>query len=111
MEYSLFQPGLFTDFFTLPYGPPTHASLSPLYFDFQSRRAILVGDGNYTITLTTIGDLAAVVAEAVDFSGEWPRIGGIRGSQITVAELLRIGEELRGINSSCLNSNQAHLDN
>jgi hypothetical protein len=39
-------------------------------FDFQSRRAIVVDDHDFIMTFTTVQDLAAVVARAVDLDGE-----------------------------------------
>jgi hypothetical protein len=66
-------------------------------FDFENRRAILRSGGNNDyITLTTVQDLANVVARAVDYEGEWPVIGGIRGTNITIERLMSLGEELRG---------------
>ena len=66
--------------------------------DFQNRRAIVVdGHADTTImTLTTIQDLAAVVARAVNHSGEWPVIGGIRGNRVTFSQILTIGQKVRG---------------
>ncbi|KAF4634203.1 hypothetical protein G7Y89_g3898 [Cudoniella acicularis] len=51
----------------------------------ENRRAIVFGDGDARITSTTVQDLAAVVAPAIDYEGDWPETGGIRGGQITVA--------------------------
>jgi hypothetical protein len=66
--------------------------------DFQNRRAIVVdGRAESTImTLTTVQDLAAVVARAVEHNGEWPKIGGISGNKITVSQILSIGQKIRG---------------
>lgn len=68
-----------------------------LPFDFNNRRAIVLdgGDDN-ALTLTTVQDLANVVAKAIDFEGEWPVIGGIRGTTISVKKLLGLGETIRG---------------
>ena len=49
------------------------------------------------ITLTTAQDLAVIVVKAVDYDGEWPVNGGIRGSEISVAALIRMGEKIRGM--------------
>ncbi|KAF5012101.1 hypothetical protein FDECE_1818 [Fusarium decemcellulare] len=96
LEYSLFQIGLFTNEFAHPHTTAKHFESLRLYVDFEARRAIRAGNGEYTLTLTTVEDLAAVMAEAVDFPEEWPRIGGICGSRITVNELIGLGESLRG---------------
>lgn len=65
-------------------------------FDYQNRRAIVVDGHDFVMTFTTVQDLAAVVAQAVDFNGEWPVIGGIRGNRVTVSQILKIGEKVRG---------------
>lgn len=74
--------------------------MSRIFVDFENRRAIIVGDGNYPITLTTVRDLGGVVTEALDFEGTWPAVGGLRGTQTTVADLIKLGEKLRGIETS-----------
>lgn len=66
------------------------------YIDFETRQAILVGDGEHPVTFTLIDDLALVVANAVDYNGIWPTIGGVAGWQTTSAELIRVGERVRG---------------
>ncbi|KAF9878516.1 NmrA-like protein [Colletotrichum karsti] len=96
LEYSLFQTGIFTNEFAYPHKTATHFEPLRMYVDFEARRAIQPGAGDHTITLTTVEDIAAVVAEAVEFEGEWPRVGGICGSRLTVNELIRLGESVRG---------------
>ena len=66
-------------------------------FDFYKRRALVLdgGDDN-RITLTTVQDLANVVARAIDFDGEWPVVSGIRGASISVGQLIALGEKIRG---------------
>lgn len=97
LEYCLFQPGFFTNYFGYPYSTAKHFSMSATYVDFETRRALLVDDGDYKISLTTVQDMAGVVAEALDYSGQWPTVGGFSGSEITLAELIQLGEEIRGI--------------
>lgn len=48
------------------------------------------------MTLTTVQDIAGVVAGAVDLNGEWPKLGGIRGNRVTVSQILKVGEKVRG---------------
>ena len=66
-------------------------------FDFNKRRALVLdgGDDN-RITLTTVQDLANVVAKAIDFDGEWPVVGGIRGADMSIGQLIALGEKIRG---------------
>ena len=66
-------------------------------FDVQNRRAIVVNGHDFTMTFTTVQDLAAVVAKAVTYDGEWPVIGGIRGNSVKVSQILKIGEKVRGM--------------
>ena len=69
-----------------------------LPLDFNKRRAlVLEGGDDDSIVLTTVQDLANVVARAIDFEGEWPVTGGIRGAEISVGQLLALGEKIRGM--------------
>ncbi|KAJ3537440.1 hypothetical protein NM208_g6311 [Fusarium decemcellulare] len=96
LEYTLSQPGLFTDFFCHPYKGAKHFDTNPMFVDFETRNAIIAGDGNHPIVLTTVQDVASVVAEAIDYPGGWPVVGGIMGTRIAMAELVKLGEQLRG---------------
>jgi hypothetical protein len=99
LEYSLFQPGLFTNYFTFPHSSAKFLDVPQLHIDFENRRAIVVGHGDPQVTLTTVQDLAKVIAAAIDYEGAWPETGGIRGGQITIANLIKLGEKLRGKSS------------
>lgn len=48
------------------------------------------------MSLTTVADLCNVVARAIEFEGEWPVDGGIRGNALTMGELLVLAEKIRG---------------
>lgn len=86
--------------------------------DFQNRRAIVVEGLDAIITFTTVQDLAAVVARAVHYHGEWPTISGISGNRVPVSRILKIGEKVRGLshrdlysgkkNSSCSHNFTGH---
>lgn len=58
---------------------------------------ILEGGEDSPISLTTVHDFCNVVARAVEYEGEWPFVGGIRGDEVTVAQLIAIGEKVRGM--------------
>lgn len=92
----MFQPGLFTNFFAYPRSTTRHFSKFPWFVDFENRRAIVVDDGEQHFTVTTVEDLSSVVAEALDYEGEWPVVGGVAGSRVTVNELVALAERLRG---------------
>lgn len=59
------------------------------------------GHEDTVITLTTAADLAAIVTRAIDYEGEWPEVGGIRGNRVTYSEIIEIGENIRGLCSHC----------
>lgn len=72
-----------------------------MMYDFENRRAIMrEGGDDDTIVLTTVQDLAGVVARAIDYEGEWPVVGGVRGSRISIKELIALAEEIRGQSSA-----------
>ncbi|KAJ5263628.1 hypothetical protein N7478_011233 [Penicillium angulare] len=97
LEYTLFQPGYFLNYLTRPYPSTKHIPLTDLPWDFNNRRWLAVDEGqNSTLTLTTVADLANVVAQAIEFEGEWPVVGGIKGNDITMGELLALAENVRG---------------
>lgn len=99
LEYCLFQPGLFINYFAHPHRTAKHLTTFQMQFDFQNRRAIVRGDDggdDDRLSLITVQDLAAVVARAVEYEGTWPVVGGIRGCEVSVSELIRLGEEIRG---------------
>jgi hypothetical protein len=98
LEYTLFQPGTFTNYFTAPFKSSDNVQQVGLPWDFYHRRAILLEDSeNDRISLTTSQDLANVVARAIEFEGEWPVFGGIRGSELSVKEVIALGEKVRGM--------------
>ncbi|KAJ5929341.1 NAD(P)-binding protein [Penicillium verhagenii] len=97
LEYTLFQPGYFINYLTNPYPSAKHLQLLEIPWDFQNRRVISVDGGeNARLTMTAVEDLANVVARAIDFEGEWPVDGGIRGNDFTIGELIALGEKVRG---------------
>ena len=102
LEYCLFQPGLFANYLTQPYRSATHVTSIETPWDFQNRRMIMCDGGeDQIITLTNVRDLANVVALAIDYKGYWPVVGGMKGSDLSMKQLISLGEELRGGTSSC----------
>lgn len=58
---------------------------------------MVVDDQEYAaVTFTTVSDLAAVVARAIDYDGKWPVTGGIRGNRLTFSQIIDIGRKIRG---------------
>ncbi|KFY70222.1 hypothetical protein V499_09346 [Pseudogymnoascus sp. VKM F-103] len=96
LEYCLFQPGLFLNYLAFPHRTAKHVVPLNTMFDFEKQRAIVVEGHDFVMTFTTVQDLATVVTEAVDYVGEWPVIGGVSGNRVTVSQILKIGERVRG---------------
>ncbi|KAJ5113592.1 hypothetical protein N7456_002126 [Penicillium angulare] len=96
LEYTLFQPGLFMNYLTHPFKSADHLHQTELPFDFNNKRAIV--PENYDqiyITLTTVQDLAHVVAMAIIFEGKWPIVGGVKGTDISLQQLIALGQKIR----------------
>lgn len=97
LEYTLFQPGLFVNYLTYPAKSAKHVTPLETPFDLANRRALIAeGSDGARISLSTAEDLASVVARAVEYEGEWPVVGGIRGTDLTLAQLIALGERVRG---------------
>ncbi|KAI2462732.1 NAD(P)-binding protein [Annulohypoxylon bovei var. microspora] len=97
LEYTLFQPGILLDYLAYPYKTSKHVDPLQTIFDFEHRRAIVVdGHEDAILTLTSVADLAAVVALAVDYEGTWPETSGIRGNRVTFSQILEVGQRIRG---------------
>jgi hypothetical protein len=67
-----------------------------IQFDFEHRRAIIVDGAEDAMTFTTVQDLARVVAKAIEYEGEWPVVGGICGNTVSSAQVIALGEKVRG---------------
>lgn len=69
-----------------------------LFFDFENRRAIFIDDGDKDrMSFITVEDFTKVIVQAVEFEGEWPVVGGIRGTDISIGNLITLGEKVRGM--------------
>lgn len=85
------------NYFGHPHRTSKYLSTAPWLIDFAGKKSLVVEDHLDTyVTITTVQDIAKVVALAVEYKGEWPVIGGIRGSRMTVAEVIQVGEKVRG---------------
>ncbi|KAJ5008553.1 Oxidoreductase BOA1 [Colletotrichum sp. SAR 10_66] len=93
----LFQPGWFTNYLTYPFSSSKHITQLETPVDFNQCRALVVDGGeDVPLTLITAQDLARVVSLAVEYEGEWPVVGGIKGAEITMGQLIALGERIRG---------------
>ncbi|KAK1752906.1 NAD(P)-binding protein [Echria macrotheca] len=97
LEYTLFQPGLLLDYLATPFKTSKYVTPLDTFIGFQDRRAIVVeGHEDAVLTLTAVRDIVGVVVQAVDYDGEWPRLGGVRGNRVTVSTILEVGARIRG---------------
>ncbi|KAL7917393.1 hypothetical protein ACQKWADRAFT_306944 [Trichoderma austrokoningii] len=97
LEYTLFQPGLFLDYLASPYQTSKHVAPLDTIFNYESCQIIIVdGYEDATITLTTAADAAAVIAKAIGYEKEWPEISGIQGNRVTLSQVIKLGEKVRG---------------
>ncbi|KUL83732.1 hypothetical protein ZTR_08649 [Talaromyces verruculosus] len=97
LEYTSFQPGLFLDYLAYPYKTSKYVDPLQTFFDLANRRSMVVE--NYedaVMAFTTVSDLAAIIARAVDYEGKWPTTGGVRGNRITISQIVDIGRKIRG---------------
>ena len=87
-----------TNYLTNPYKSAKHVQPIPTPFDLDNRRALILdGSEDARITLTTAQDLANVVAMAVNHKGEWPLVSGIQGDELTIGQVIALGEKARGM--------------
>ncbi|CAG9940309.1 unnamed protein product [Clonostachys rosea f. rosea IK726] len=97
IEYCRFQPGGFLNYLAHPHSISKHITTIPLTVNIEKRHALLEeGSLDAYMTFTTTKDIANVVARAVEYEGEWPKVGGIQGNRHTLQELVEIGEKVRG---------------
>jgi hypothetical protein len=96
LEYCLFQPSVFVDYFAHPYPLSPNLMTWPFFVDFENRRAMIFDDGSIPIVLTAISDISEVLALALDDPNPWPVIGGIQGIRTNINEILALGKKIRG---------------
>ncbi|KAF2118003.1 NmrA-like family protein-like protein [Lophiotrema nucula] len=96
LEYCLFQPSIFLDYFAHPHPLSPGLITWPFFIDYENRRAMILDDGDQPLVLTAISDISQILLRAIEDDQPWPTIGGMRGTRTTVNELVDLGKELRG---------------
>ncbi|KAF3065659.1 hypothetical protein CFAM422_009497 [Trichoderma lentiforme] len=98
LEYCCFRPGMLMNYLAFPQKTTKYADIWGIHIDMEHRRAIILGDAKNPgyFSMTTIDDVARIVAKAVEYEGVWPEVGGIRGDNISQQELIALGEKIRG---------------
>lgn len=78
--------------------PNVRTRLKPLAYavDIPNRRAIIPGDGNNVVTFTYSYDMAKFIAKLLS-TEEWPELAFMGGDDLTLNELVKMGEEISGM--------------
>ncbi|KAF9738522.1 hypothetical protein PMIN07_004272 [Paraphaeosphaeria minitans] len=98
MQYCLFQPSIFMDYFAHPNPLSPNLITWPFFLDFERRRAMVLDDGTQPLVLTAIADISSLLNRALcsPLAEAWPTVGGMRGARTNINELLALGRKLRG---------------
>lgn len=86
------------NYFTYPRNSTKHITPLEIPFDFQNRRALITsGSEDARITLITVQDFVNIVVRAIEYDGEWPVNGGINAMDLTIGQIIALGEKVRGM--------------
>ncbi|KAF2848049.1 NmrA-like family protein-like protein [Plenodomus tracheiphilus IPT5] len=96
LEYCLFQPSIFLDYFAHPHLLMPELLAWPFFVDLENRRAMVLDNGEQPLVITAISDDSEILALALEDSRPWPEVGGIRGCRTSINELVALGREIRG---------------
>ncbi|KAM0148892.1 hypothetical protein ACHAPG_009754 [Botrytis cinerea] len=96
LEFTLFQCGLFLNYFSYPHPSAKFMQIFPMPIDVENCRAIIHKDTKAQITLTSVQDLARIVTKAVDYESAWPEVSGVRANQMPVLDFIKLCEKIRG---------------
>ncbi|KLU92206.1 hypothetical protein MAPG_11152 [Magnaporthiopsis poae ATCC 64411] len=97
LEYTLLWPGLFANYLGFPHKTTAHVSAFEIFMNIDAGVAIAVeGHADARVAFTTMADLSRAVVRIVEYEGEWPVNGGLRGESIRYADLLELATRLRG---------------
>ncbi|ETS73721.1 hypothetical protein PFICI_14667 [Pestalotiopsis fici W106-1] len=94
LEFTLFYPGWFMDFYGLPH---IESEMGPFPFavDIENKAAVIPGSGNVPVVFTYTPDIAKMVVASLDLE-KWPEHSYIIGDKMTFNELLALVEEVKG---------------
>jgi uncharacterized protein YbjT (DUF2867 family) len=95
IEYTLFEPGVFTNY--LGDGTMGLGHLRPLkaVFDMENCKMTIPGDGSAEVVMTRVEDVGRFVAASLDLE-TWPEVSQMRGDRKSLREILRLAEVVRG---------------
>lgn len=95
IEYTLFNPGIFMDYFASPQKASPSLNNLIVGVNFNKGEANIVGTGDDPFCLTRGEDVGRFVAAALDLD-KWDENLGMVGSRTTWNELITLGEQVRG---------------
>lgn len=96
MQYCLFQPGIFMDYFAHPCPLSPGLITWPFFVDFERRRAMVLDAGDQPLVVTAVADISGMLDRALGDGRAWPAVGGMQGARTSINELLALGRRLRG---------------
>ncbi|KAF2275223.1 NmrA-like family protein-like protein [Westerdykella ornata] len=99
LNYCLFHPSIWMDYFAHPYPLSPNLITWPFFIDPHTRHAILFDDEAHNtapLVVTAISDVSYILALALDDASPWPSEGGIRGARTSIAELFALAQRIRG---------------
>jgi uncharacterized protein YbjT (DUF2867 family) len=96
LEWTFPINGGFLNYFAAPKAGVGYLRPEKLWVDIENCKATIPGDGNDKTVWTLADDVGEFVARALDVE-KWPREMHIIGNSITLNELVKIGEKIRGI--------------
>ncbi|KAL8400707.1 hypothetical protein RB594_001013 [Gaeumannomyces avenae] len=97
LEYTLMWPGMFLNYLGAPRKTTEHVGAWELVISMDKGAALAIeGHADAPIAFTAIADLRTAVVRIVEYEGEWPVNGGIRGDTMPYADLLKLAGRIRG---------------
>ena len=96
LEYTLFENGLFANYLAVGTPGIGHLSSYPFMFDIEHYKATLAADTSMYHVYTRAEDIGRFVAASLDLE-KWPAVSHMQGDRKTVAEVLRLAEQVRGV--------------
>jgi hypothetical protein len=96
LQYCLFQPSVFLDYFAHPHPVSPNFITWPLFMDFENRRTMILDDGTYPFVVTSVSDVSEMLAGALDDPNPWPVLGGMQGVRTNINELFALAQKIRG---------------
>jgi hypothetical protein len=96
LQYCLFQPSVFADYFAHPHPVSPNFITWPLFVDFENRRAMVLDDGDMPMVVTPIATASEFLSRALSSDAPWPVVGGMQGCRTTNNDLVALGKKIRG---------------